>query len=316
VKEDIIALGGHGVSSLWYGRPYQQEGIYVDNSSAIIFEKILSKLKERHPEHLRPCASVTISFIKDLKMAWNSVVGISNERDTSDRLARDVYERLTEEVIAQPMEAKTIGLICGIFDGIALEHFFEEDADAECSTSWQFNNRANSRSASGRYLEALEDYNYACELEPSCLMYLLNRARTFIRLDMRDLALRDALRAYALIENKQFDTKDDLMTIDDFVVIAELMITCGRKRMALETLLKFTLVLKHYLPFLSKTDDDGFCSMVSDGHSSTINIAFFLDQASNVIDSIKKYDECDGRILGEVFANLREIMQKSIGHPS
>jgi tetratricopeptide (TPR) repeat protein len=288
----------------------------MDDSSAIIFEKILSKLKEQHPEHLRTHASVTISFIKDLKMAWNSAVGISNESDISDRLARDIYERLIEDVIAKPMEVKTIGLICEIYNGIALEHFLEEDADAECSTSWQFNNRANSRSASGRYLEALEDYNYACELEPNCLMYLLNRARTFNRLDMPELALRDALRAYALIENKQFDTKDDLMTIDDFVVIADLMITCGRKRMALETLLKFTLVLKHYLPVLSKTDDNGFCSMVSDGHSSSINIAFFLDQASNVIDSVKEDEECDGRILGEVRANFRKIIQKSIGSPA
>lgn len=278
--------------------------------SESVAETILSKLREKHPEHSRAHASVTISFIKDVNTAWNSAIGISSENDISDYLAKEIYQRLAEYVIAKPMEIRTIGLICELYDEIGFEHFLVEGADAECFTSWQFNNRANSRSALGRYLEALEDYNHACELEPNCLMYLLNRARTFIALDMRELALRDATRAYAQAENKQFGTKDDFMTIDEFVEIAELMITCGRKEKALEALLKFTLAFKRYLPFLSRIDEEGFCSMSLDGHSSRVNIGFFLDHTLAVFHSIKEGNNCVVPTRLDVLTELLDLTDK------
>ena len=274
--------------------------------SESVAETILSKLREQHPEHLHDRANVTISFIKDVNTAWNSTIGISIENDISDFLAKAIYERLAEDVIAEPMAVRTIELICELYDEIALELFLREGANAECSTAWQFNNRANSRSASGRYLEALEDYNLACEIEPNCLMYLLNRAKTFLALDMRELALRDATRAYVQAANRQFGTKDDFMTVDDFVEIADLMITCGRKEKALEVLLKFTLAFKRYLPFLSKIDDDGFCSMSLDGHLSQFNIVFFLDHALAVFHSIREVNNCEV-LTRHVLAELSDL---------
>lgn len=278
--------------------------------SESVAEAILSKLSEQHPEHLHDHATVTISFIKDVNTAWDSTIGISSENDISDYLAKAIYERLAEDVIAKPMEVRTIDLICELYDETGLEHFLGEGADAECATSWQFNNRANSRSASGRYLEALEDYNLAREIEPNCLMYLLNRAKTFVALDMRELALRDTLLAYAQTVNKQFGTKDDFMTIDDFVEIAELMLICGRKEKALEVLLKFTLAFKRYLPFLSRIDDDGFCSMSLDGHSSRVNIGFFLDHALAVIHSIGEGNNCVVPTRRDVLTELLDLINK------
>lgn len=278
--------------------------------SESIAKTICSKLREQHPEHFRAHAIVTISFIKDVDTAWNSTIGISIENEINDYLAKAIYERLAEDVIAKPMEVRTIDLICELYDEIGFEHFLGEGADAECSTSWQFNNRANSRSASGRYLEALEDYNHACEIEPNCLMYLLNRAKTFIAIDMRELALRDATRAYAQTENKQFGTKDDFMTIDDFVEIAGLMITCGRKEKALEALLKFTLAFRRYLPFLSRIDDDGFCSMSLDGHSSRVNIGFFFDHAFAVFHSIGEGNNCVVQTRLDVLTGLLDLADK------
>ena len=162
----------------------------------------------------------------------------------------------------------------------------------------------------GRYLEALEDYNHACEIEPNSLMYLLNRAKTFIALDMQELALRDALHAYAQAENKQFGTKEDFVTIDDFVEIAELMITCGHKEKALEALLNFTLAFKRYLPFLSRIDEDGFCSMSLDGHSSRVNIGFFLDHALAVFHSMKEENNCVVPTRLDVLTELLNLKDK------
>ncbi len=278
--------------------------------SESVAEAILNNIREQHPEHLRAHAAVTISFIKDVNTAWNSAIGINSENDISDHFAKAIYERLAEDVIAKPMEAGTIDLICELYDEIGFEHFLREGADTECSTSWQFNNRANSRSALGRYLEALEDYNLACEIVPNCLMHLLNHAKTFIALDMRELAIRDATRAYAQTENKQFGTKDDFMTIDDFVEIAGLMINCGREEKALEALLKFTLAFKRYLPFLSRIDDDGFCSMSLDGHSSQVNIGFFLDQALAVFHSIGEGNNCVVQTRLDVLAGLLDLTDK------
>jgi len=292
---------------------YHLEGIYVADSSMSVAEDILSKLREQHPEHLHAHATVTISFIKDVNTAWNSTIGIGSEIYMSEHLAKEIYQRLAEDVIAKPMEVRTIDLICELYDEIGFEHFLGEGADAECSTSWQFNNRANSRSALSRYFEALEDYNYACEIEPKCLMYLLNRARTFIALDMRELALRDAMHAYAQAENKRFGTKDDFMTIDDFVEIAGLMIICGHEEKALEALLKFTSAFKRYLPFLSRIDDDGFCSMSLDGHSSRINIGFFLDHALAVFHSIREGNNCVVPTRLDILTELLDLTNK-IGH--
>lgn len=278
--------------------------------SESIAETILSKLRKQHPEHLHAHATMTISFIKDVNTAWNSAIGIRSENDISDYLAKAIYESLAEDVIAKPMEVRTIELICDLYDEIGFEHFLWEGVDAECSTSWQFNNRANSRSALGRYLEALEDYNLACEIEPNSLMYLLNRAKTFIALDMRELALRDATRAYAQTENKQFGTKEDFMSVDDFIVIAELMVTCGREEKALEVLLKFALAFKRYLPFLSRINDDGFCSMSLDCHSSQVNVGFFLNHALAVIHSIRDDNSRVIHTWTDVHTSLLDLINK------
>ena len=92
-----------------------------------------------------------------------------------------------------------------------------------------------------------------------------------------------------------------------------LMITCGRKEKALEALLKFTLAFKRYLPFLSRIDNDGFCSMSLDGHSSRVNMGFFLDHALAVFHSMKEGNNCVVPTKLYVLTELLDLTDK-IGH--
>ena len=78
------------------------------------------------------------------------------------------------------MKVETLQSITTHYDEILFQIFLTEDADSECFEPWRYNNRANSRCSLGRPLEALEDYNRACEMDPECAMYRLNRAGTFL----------------------------------------------------------------------------------------------------------------------------------------
>lgn len=286
----------------------------MNNELLLIIQKIIDNLEKDHPEYLRPKAVVSVKFLKDVDKAWDAAGSADLAKfHMSDSDAIEIYRRLSVESIIRPMATETIYQICNIYNDIGLERFFTEDADSECIESWEFNNRANSRGHSGRPLEALKDHNRACEMAPACTMYLLNRASTFLELGMNKLALRDAMQAYQKFECKEFGSKDDFLSLDDIVMLASILNSCGRQDFAIKALLNFIAALNRYLPFLSKVDEDGFCSMALDGQSKRINITLFLNHAIAVFHSIRKTTNCNAltiAALANMFAELMGLINK------
>ncbi len=278
----------------------------IDNNlSKIILDTIIN-LKMCHPEYLRSDASVSTIFIKDVDKAWNSVSGTNlSDLAMTDSDAVEIYRRLPEEYISQPLNPDTIHLIYDIYNDISFHRFFAADADSNCVEHWQFNNRANTRRHLGRPLEALEDHNRACDLEPECAMYFLNRATTLLELGMTKLALRDAIEAHNNIEHREFGSRDDFLTLDDILMLAGVMNSCGRKDVAVKALLKFTILLEKYMPFLSQVDGDGFCYMTLDKQSAQINMAHVINHAFTVFRAIYR-----GRLNSQIAKSLTDALLK------
>jgi tetratricopeptide (TPR) repeat protein len=273
---------------------------------------ILDILRKEKPEYLLPDARVTVDFIRDVIREWDMAIdSMITEYGIVGHEADEILQKLSADNINNPMNVETIRLITEHYDEILYHRFLAAEANSECFEPWQYNNRANSRSSLDRPLEALEDYNRACELDPECAMYRLNRAGIFLELGMHKLAQRDALETHAVLTSRlknEFGSTNDFTNLNDYIFLAKIFSSCGQNDMAAVCLLSFVKVFKKYQPFLSKLDAVGCVSMLLDGHSSRLYINSSLKEAMELLRSEQIEKGCDDRTTA-LLEDLRKEFQ-------
>ncbi len=203
---------------------------------------IIDYIGERWPECWSPSSRVTRHFIELVDAAMDEVI----LQDQPDLEGCDLGEGISEEEEAilaglpekakkHPLTHETVHLILRERDDMLCRSILVETADTRCVRAWEFNNRANARAELGRSLEALKNYNLACDMEPNQPDLLLNRAGFLRRLEAIKDALEDAARAYRLIEGGGIE--HDM----DFLHLASIFMACGEMHQAMKA---FSTILK------------------------------------------------------------------------
>lgn len=219
---------------------------------------ILDYIRDTLPEYAAQCTSVTRGFIKLIyEASWRVVFPDAPAEEVSalnagmtDEDAEKVFLTLSPEVISRPLTFESIHIINEETNHLMRRQFEEETASMDCVYFWEFMNRANARASLGRHLEALEDYNRACDLGPENPDCLYNRAIFLAKAGATQDALRDATRARHLMGEGRPEE------FYDFYFLSKLFLRCGQLDLALETIRISTAHLGSIAPFL-KRDHDG-----------------------------------------------------------
>lgn len=221
---------------------------------------IIDYIEHSHPEYSCPNALVTADFIKLIDMAMERVTF----PDTSADDTPDSWEEITEgeagailqslspEIISHPLTYETIHIVIDVYNDLISRKHLEETVDRECSRAWEFTNRANARAALGRSLEALRDYNRACEIDPRDPDHFFNRSQFLLGLGAKADALADAMHACEMMQKKGIDQ------LHVFLQLTSIYVECGEMNLALKALEDFIRVLRSLIPHLLK-DGHGVC---------------------------------------------------------
>jgi tetratricopeptide (TPR) repeat protein len=216
---------------------------------------IIDYMKQNHPEYSSPNSVVTHDFIKLIDVPMEKVCfpddSVEPGKEITDEEARAILHRLSPEVTSSPLTYETIHIILDVYNTIMREKHIRETAETQCARAWEFNNRAHARAALGRSLEALRDYNRACEIEPDVPDYLFHRSQFLLGLGAKGDALSDATHAHQIMQKKSVDY------LHDFLHLTSIYVECGEISLALKALEDFIRVFRSIIPHLAKDNHNG-----------------------------------------------------------
>jgi hypothetical protein len=270
---------------------------------------VIEYIKDSHPEYLSPNALVTFDFIKLISVAVEKVIcpdhSIDDTFDSgeviSDEEAEAILHSLTKEVISYPLAYETIHIILDVYNDLMWKKHIKETAETQCVRAWEFNNRASARAALGRSLEALRDYNRACEIEPDVPDYLFSRSQFLLGLGAKGDALTDATHAHQLMQKK------GVAYLHDFLQLTSIFVECDEISLALKALEDFIRVFRSIIPHLLR-DNLGSCK--TETNENGIRMACGIDCKSiiSLIEDIESTFDDNDTGLKTTMETIKEEM--------
>ena len=271
---------------------------------------IINYIKRNHPEYSPPTSLVTRDFIKLINVAMGKVIfpddsvddTFDSGEEISDDEAGEILQSLSPEVISQPLTYETIHIILDVYNNLMWEKHIQETAETECVRAWEFNNRANARAALGRSLEALRDYNRACEIEPDVPDYLFNRSQFLLGLGAKGDALTDATHAHQIMQ------KHSVEYLHDFLQLTSIFVECGEISLALKALEDFIRVFSSIIPYLLK-DNHGSCRAEINENGIHMCCAIDCESITSMIEVIESaLDDNDTELKTTMKTIKKEMM--------
>jgi tetratricopeptide (TPR) repeat protein len=256
-----------------------------DTSIYLDFE-VTSHIRRNYPEFFGSGSRVSVQVIKLIDEAYYSVMGddvedcVDEDDFIDDHEAKEILNNLPVEVHTKPLSPDIVSLIIDEMDELAhlkWKQSVEDERDLECFVAEDYGVRARARAATKHFKEALEDFNQACLLEPDNLSLFLGRANLFLEMELKGLALKDAIYVY---EEKGDNFFKNFTT--NFPELTDIFHKCGKPTLAIESLLKFLRMANgpSLLPYL--TFEDYYFVVEKDGYKTSLNIEVFNEIISIV----------------------------------
>ncbi len=252
-------------------------------------QNVLDILIREHPEYLRSNAASDSLFLEHIEQAIAIYMEYDELFEFNREIAEAALKRIPTGVISNPVSLVFIQHYHDAIDQLAYMRFIRETAEDSSGSAMRLNNRANAKAELGRIDEALEDYNLACQENPSStspqdITPFFGRAQLCLRIGLNPEALKDVEHIFGLLSASSCDNPSDHLSL------ARLFLQCNDPERSVICLNRLMKVLTDMLPF-TYISADGSLEYEKGGH-----YVFALDSlSSEIIGLVKNIEESFGR---------------------